>query len=82
MKIVVVMGKRKLNVNKTAFRKARDKNEPYFIAFFHPEETKIDIRKTRNDRFKKSNILPVSKYDPKKKHDYYLPFQRYDTRRQ
>ena len=86
MKIVVTMGKRKLNINKTAFRKGRSKNDPYFVEFFHPEETKIKVPTTSGKglfeigRFHKSNSLPASKFTAKKP-DYYIPFQRYDMRR-
>ena len=86
MKIVVTMGKRKLNINKTAFRKGRGKNEPYFVEFFHPEVTKIEVPTTSGkglfeiDRFHKSNSLPASKFIEKTP-EYYIPFQRYDMRR-
>jgi hypothetical protein len=86
MKIVVIMGKRKLNINRTAFRKGRSKNEPYFIEFFHPEEAVSEVPKTSGkglfeaDQFQKSNSLPSSKYSAKKP-DYFIPFQRYDMRR-
>ena len=83
LKIIIVQGKKKLSVNRTGFRKSKDKNEPYFIEFFR-QQTKLEIFKPKNkdqldtDRVRK-NILPLVKKEEKK--DYYLPFPRYDVER-
>jgi hypothetical protein len=82
-----VLGKRKLSIKKTAFRKTRNRRQkPYFIEFFHEKEQQIDTFQAKGkssfqvDRPKKNNELPASKYDMAKR-DYYLPFQRYESGR-
>lgn len=85
MLITVFLGKKKLNISRTAFRRATNK-APYFIEFFHEEEKKSEVSKPKGkstlavDRFRK-NTLPALKSELEKR-DYYLPFQRYDSARQ
>ena len=85
MLITIFLGKKKLNISKTAFRKV-SKKDPYFIEFFHEEEKKTEESKPKGksmlvtDRFRK-NTLPALKSELEKR-DYYLPFQQYESARQ
>lgn len=85
MLITVFLGKKKLNISRTAFRRASNR-APYFIEFFHEEEKKSQEPRgkgkklsTTIDRYRK-NTLPARKYKLKKQ-EYYLPFQRYESAR-
>lgn len=87
LKIVVVLGRKKLNINKTAFRKPRNRipetPKPYFIAFSHASLERDAFKskeKAGNGRFKKNNLaIPSLKHDLIER-GYNLEFQRYKAR--